>query len=182
MKVQELLKMYKNNPRIDIAKQLDVKKYTSIAYKREMAKLVLSNSISIVDGEVHIDSVERYILFTIAVIGMHTNLEFSYEDDNERTSIDDYDELCESGLLVKIINTFQEDYVACQEVLNMMTSDIMQDNLTIEKKIYKFLDYIQDILSDAINGVVEKLDTNLLNDLQLDKDDLHKIYDAIRNK
>ena len=99
MKISEFVEMYEQNPRIDIAKKLDVISYVSIASKREMSRLILDNCTTIVDGEVHIDSVERYILFTVAVISMHTNLEFSYDEDSEHSSIDDYDVLCKSGLL-----------------------------------------------------------------------------------
>lgn len=179
MKANELVEMYKKNPRIDIEKILEVKKYVSIAYKREMAKLILDNCTTIVDGEVHIDSVERYMLFTIAVIGLHTNLEFIHEEDDEYSVIDDYDLLCESGILVKIIETFKDDYASCQEILNMMTTDSLQDNMTIEKKLYQFLDAIQDILSGTIDGLVDKLD---IDNLQLDQDKLLKIYDLIEQK
>lgn len=182
MKINELVEMYKKNPRIDIAKQLEVQNYVSIALKREMARLVLDNCTYIVDDEIHIDSIERYILFTIAVIGMHTNLEFSYEEDSDTSTIDDYDILCESGLLVKIIDTFKDDYVSCQEILNMMTSDRLQDNMTIEKKLYKFLDGIQNMLSGAVDNLVENLDVDSLNELQLDKTNLSQLFELIGNK
>ena len=180
MKVNELIEMYKKNPRIDLSRQLEVQEYVSISLKRELARLVLDNCTTIVDDEIHIDSVERYILFTISVIGMHTNLEFA-ADDNE-SSIDDYDMLCESGLLVKIIETFKEDYAACQEILNMMTADIMQNNMTIEKKIYKFLDELQYIADVALNGLVEKIGLDSLDMSKLNQDDVLKLYDFIKNK
>lgn len=181
MKVQELVEKYKKNQRIDIAKELDVKAYVSIAFKREMAQLVLDNCSTVIDGEIHIDSVERYILFTIAVIGMHTNLEFTYEDDQEHSSIDDYDALCESGLLVKIIDTFKDDYASCQEILNMMTADKMQSSMTIEKKIGNFLDEIQGALGESLNKLVEKLNPDkLMGNLPIDQNKLLDLYSSIK--
>ena len=180
MKVIELVEMYEKNPRIDIAKKLEVIPYVSIEYKRELAKLVLDNCISIVDGEIHIDSVERYLLFTISVIGMHTNLEFSYEEDANGGVINDYDALCESGLLVKIIDTFKDDYASCQEILNMMTTDRLQGNMTIEKKIYQFLDAIQEIVANGVNNLTEKLDLDTLSGL--DQDKFMQLYNLIGNK
>ena len=177
MKVNELVEMYEKNPRIDIAKQLEVEKYVSIDLKRKLAELVLDNCTEVVDGEIHIDSVERYILFTIAVIGMHTNLEFSYDEDSDYGCIDEYDELCKSGLIVKIIDTFKDDYASCQEILNMMTADRLQNNMTIEKKIYKFLDMIQEILSGATDSLVEKLDVDALKNL--DQNKLMQLYNYI---
>ena len=43
MKIYELVEMYKKNPRINLEKELEVQKYISIAYKREMANLILDN-------------------------------------------------------------------------------------------------------------------------------------------
>ena len=183
MRVRELVEKYENNSRIDIAKEIDAQKYISVMYKQKIAELVLDNCIEIIDGEVHINSVDRYILFTITVIGAHTNLEFIYEDDDEGSVINDYDMLCESGLLVKIIDTFKDDYMACQEILNMMTTDRLQYNMTIEKKIYQFLDNIQYIFDDVMNIFSEKIDDDLLNTLgQINSNDLLKLRELIGRK
>lgn len=179
MKINELVEMYKKNPRIDLAKKLEVVPYVGVEYKRELARLVLDNCATFVDGEIHIDSVERYLLFTISVIGLHTNLEFSF-DDEESSVIDDYDALCESGLLVQIIDTFRDDYASCQEILNMMTADKLQDGMTIEKKIYQFLDSIAGALSDGVNNLTDKLNLDELGNI--DQNTLTKLYSAIVNK
>ena len=182
MKVNEFIEMYNKNSRIDIAKHLQVEKYVGIEYKRQMAELILDNCTTVVDGEVHIDSIERYLLFTIAVISMHTNLEFSNGEVDELSSIDDYDALCESGLLAKVIDTFQEDYMSCQEILNMMTADRLQNNMTIEKKLYKFLDEIQGIISNAVDVLTDNLDIDSLGDLPLDQEKLVQLYNLIENR
>lgn len=182
MKVNEFIEMYEKNPRIDISKTLEVVPYIGIEYKRELARLVIDNCTSVVDGEIRIDSVERYLLFTISVIGMHTNLEFSYDEESDGNSIYDYDALCESGLIGKVIDTFKDDYASCQEILNMMTADMLQYNMTIEKKLYKFIDAIQEIFSNAVDGMVEKLDVDSLGNLQLNQDKLIKLYNLIGNK
>lgn len=183
MKVQELVEKYKKNQRIDIAKEIDVRPYVGIEFKRHAAQLVLDNCTTVVDGEIHIDSVERYILFTIAVIGMHTNLEFSYEEDDERSATDDYDDLCKSGLLTKIIDTFKDDYAACQEVLNMMTADRMQYNMTIENKIGQFLDGVQNVIGGAIQDLVGKLNIDdLTKNLQIDQSALLELYNSVKEK
>jgi hypothetical protein len=180
MKIKQFVEMYKANQNINIEEQLEVIKYVSIVSKRELAKLVLENCTSMVDGEIHMDSVERYILFTIAVITMHTNLEFSDEENEEYDAIDSYDMLCEHGLLTKIIDTFADDYAACNEILNMMTADLMQDNMTVEKMLYKFLDGIQDTLDSAIYSLVDKFSPEMLGDLQLNQDNLSQLYKLLK--
>ena len=181
MKVNEFIEMYKKNARIDIANVLDVKKYIGIEYKKNIASLVLDNCTTVVDGEVNIDSVERYLLFTISVISAHTNLEFLYENDEDYSAIDCYDMLCASGLLVKIIDTFKDDYMACQEILNMMTSDRMNSHMTIEKKILNFIDGVQNILSDGISNLLNKINLDDLPDgLNIDKTKLLELYSSIK--
>ena len=181
MKVKEFVEMYKKNPRIDISKQLDVKQYVGIAFKREMAQLVLDNCTTIVDGEVHIDSLERYILFTLAVIGLHTNLEF-YDDNDDYSAIDDYDALCEAGLLIKIIDTFKQDYDACQEILNMVTADKLQDNITFEKKVYQFFDALQDILDNVATKFADEINFDFLEDGKIDQGKILELYDLLKTK
>lgn len=180
MKINEIVEKYNNNQRIDLAKLLDVKKYIGIEQKAYLAQLVLENCTEVVNNTIKINSLDRYILFTIAVIGMHTNLEFVDEDNTEYSVTDGYDILCESGLLVKIIDTFRDDYAACQEVLNMMTSDIMQNNITIEQKIGLFLDEIKDIASTAVEGLLDQLDLdNMVDGSQIDQGKLLKLFDFI---
>lgn len=177
MKINELVDMYEKNPRIDLAKKLEVVPYVGVEYKRELARLVLDNCTSVVDGEIHVDSVEKYLLFTISVIGLHTNLDFSFGDDTEDSVIDDYDALCKSGLLIKIIDTFKDDYASCQEILNMMTVDRLQNNMTIEKKIYKFLDSIADALAGGVTELTQKINLDGLN-----TDSLMQLVNLIGNK
>jgi hypothetical protein len=180
MKVQEFIEKYNANQRIDIAKALEVKKYVGIETKRMMAGLVLDNCMTVDNGEVYVDSLDRYILFTLAVIGIHTNLEFSTEDDDMNDAIEEYDALCESGLLVKVIDTFKDDYTSCQEILNMMTADRLQHSMTIEKKLGQFLDSIQNICGDAVNQLIAKLDINEIANMQLDTNNISELLNLIK--
>lgn len=164
MKINELLEMYKKNQMINLKNVLEVEEYIGTPLKRKMCDLVLDSCIEDVNGVLHIDSFDRYILFTIAVISMHTNLEFSIDADGV-TSIDEYDELNKIGLIDKIINTFKTDYEACKVMLDMLTNDRMKNQETLEKKIIQFLNGVaQDI--DSLNNLENKEDIlNLLESL-----------------
>ena len=164
MKINELLEMHKKNQMINLKNVLEVEEYISTPLKRKMCDLVLDSCIEDVNGVLHIDSFDRYILFTIAVISMHTNLEFSIDADGV-TSIDEYDELNKIGLIDKIISTFKTDYEACKVMLDMLTNDRMKNQETLEKKIIQFLNGIaQDI--DSLNNLENKEDIlNLLESL-----------------
>lgn len=179
MKINELVEKYNKNNRIDIAKEVESQPYIGIMQKRRLAELVLDSCTSEIDGKLYIDSVERYILFTIAIIESHTNLEFDYEDGNV---VDDYDQLCQHGLLVKIIDTFSDDYASCQEVLNMVTSDKAQENMTIEQIVYRFLDNAQSSLKSVIDTLAGQIDLDALKELPINSENLSVLRDFIDNK
>lgn len=175
MKINELVAKYEKNPRINLESELEVKKYINIGAKKKMADAVLSGSTQIVDGTVKFDTFTRYILFTIAVIEMHTNLEFGV--DGENTATDDYDILCESGLLDMIINTFERDYEMCQEVLKMVVRDMIQNKPTIEEIVSEFFNDIE----NKFEEIISKFDVDSINNVFQDQDGLKKIMEFVNN-
>lgn len=179
MKVNEFVEKFKKNKMLDIKKELEVKEYIGIAAKEELARVVLDNCTTEINNEIHINSLERYLLFIISVINIHTNLDFSDEDNS---ALDDYDALCENGLIDKIIGTFKEDYDACEIVLNMMTTDRLQSSMTIEKKIYSFFDNVSEIVQHATDSLLDIIKINANGEVGIDTDSLLDIYNAIAKK
>ena len=166
MKVNELVELYQKNKMIDLKKILEIKEYISIAYKQKIAELVLDECITEQNGNLYINSLSRYILFTMAVISIHTNLEFAYEDEGYNI-LDDFDALNKNHLLDKIIETFKDDYDACQIVLDMMTSDKIKNHETLEKKIISLLGSMPetfDKFQEIFNNIEDKSEVlDLLN-------------------
>lgn len=156
MKINELVEMYKKNRMVDLKNVLEVEEYISTPLKRKMCELILDSCIEDENGILHIDSLDRYLLFTIAVISMHTNLEFSIEE-NGITSIDEYDELNKLGLIEKILGTFEKDYETCKVMLDMLTSDRLKNQETLEKKIIKFINMASNEI-DSLNNLENKED------------------------
>lgn len=173
MKVREFVEKYNKNQRIDIAKELEVKQYLGIEQKRRIAGLVLDGCTSVENGRVHINSVDKYLLFTIATLSAYTNLEF------EEEAIVDYDALCESGVMVKIVDTFRTDYQECQVVLDMMTADLMNRNVTFDEAVVEFLNGLSITLQGAIESVVDKLD---LGELDITPDNLNTILNLLEGR
>ena len=149
MKIVELVEMYKKNKMVNLKNILEVEEYVSTPIKRNMCELVLDSCVENIDGVLRIDSLNRYLLFTIAVISVHTNLEFNIEE-NGTTSIEEYDELNKAGLIEKIIATFESDYEACKVMLDMLTNDRIKNQETLDKKILKFI--------NSISNEIDKLD------------------------
>ena len=116
------------------------------------------------------------MIFTITVLSTYTNLEF----EGNEIDLDAYDALCsypvgDSTLLDAIIKTFNKEYVRCNEILNMMTADLMAEN-NIEKQVGKFLSEITDKIDNLGGSFIDSL-SGLGEDLN--KLDINKITDVL---
>lgn len=152
-----------------LRKELEVKDYVPFAEKRELCERVLNAcNTKKGNGLVETDSVTRYIIFTISVISKYTNLEFSSGKDTEFDSLDEYDMLCQEGLLNYILDVIGEEYVTCNNILNMMMSDIVANNNTIENVIGNILGKIGESVDGLIDVLAEKVEDMELDLNQID--------------
>lgn len=157
MKVKELVEMYKKNQMLDLKKTLEVQEYISIALKKEIADVVLDATLIEVDGGLHVDSLQKYILFTIVSISAHTNLEFA-DDEDGTSAVEEFDILCETKLLNKIVDAFKDDYNECNIVLDMLYSDRIKNYQTLSKKINNLLNVVYPMLNDSFENIENKED------------------------
>ena len=151
-----------------LKKNLEIKTYVPFVEKRELCKEVIEASCSTKNGIVTVDSVSRYILFTIAILAKYTNLEFN--SDEKYDSLDEYDELCESGLLDAILDVIGDEYVKCNNLLNMMIKDVIDNNNTIEAVLTSFSNGVLTKVNDIADVVLEKIETMDLDLSQIDID------------
>lgn len=166
-----------------IKKELEVKSYVPFAEKRELCANVLNVCNTIGDsGLVKVDSVSRYIVFTLSVISKYTNIEFSSGEDIEFDSLDEYDMLCENHLLNPIIEVIGEEYMACNNMLNMMMADIEANNNTVEAVLGHTLGKITDSIDDFIDVLAEKVEEMDLDLSQIDIDKYKGLIDLLPTK
>ena len=166
-----------------IKKELKVQDYIPFAEKRELCENVL-NACNIYDdnGLVIVDSVSRYILFTVAVISKYTELEFSSGKDGESDSIDDYDMLCQENLLNPILEVIGEEYMTCNNILNMMMSDIVANHNTVESVLGNALGKVVTSIDGLINVLAEKVGSMELDLSQIDIDKYKGLIDLFTQK
>ena len=167
-----------------IKKELEVKDYIPFAEKRELCANVL-NACNTKDsnGLVKVDSVSRYILFTIAIISKYTTLEFSSgKDDEEFDSLDEYDMLCRANLLDPILEVIGAEYVTCNNILNMMMSDVVSNNNTIENVVGHTLGKISRSVDGLIGVLAEKVEDMELDFSQIDINKFEGLLDLIPKK
>ena len=163
-----------------INKELGVVDYVPFADKRELCKNVLDACCTKENGLVKVDSVTRYILFTIAVISQYTELEFNADEDYD--SLDEYDMLCESRLLNPILELIGDEYAACNNMLNMMLEDIIANNNTVEAVLGHTLGNVSDSLDGLIEVLAEKVENMELDLSQLNIEKYKGLFDLLPKK
>ena len=146
-----------------IRKTLEIKNYIPFTEKRELCTKVLEScNTTDESGLVKVDSISRYILFTIAVLAKYTNLELT-SDENE-DSIDKYDLLCQNDLLNPILDVIGAEYSTCNNMLNMMMADIVANNNNIENILGTTANHLMEMVdefAEVLSGKVESLDIDL---------------------
>ena len=122
-----------------IRKELEIKTYIPFIEKRQIAELVVSQNISVVDGIKKYDSINGYVGLIVASIAAHTNLVWSEDP------VADYDLLAESNLLQQIISEFQGSHEEIDILLKMALAMELEDN------------NIGLIIGRFLNGLINKL-------------------------
>ena len=162
-------------------KELNVKNYIPFADKRELCANVLDVCCTKDEGGlVKVDSVSRYIIFTISIISLYTDLEFNSGE--EYDSLDEYDMICEAGLLNPILALIGDEYATCNNMLNMMMDDIIANNNTVEAVLGHNLGKVSDSLDGLIETFAEKVEEMELDLSQIDLDKYKGLLDLLPKK
>lgn len=160
-----------------IKKTLEVKDYIPFAEKRELCASVIEASCNKKNSFVTVDSVSRYILFTIAMLTKYTNLEFNSDEGTD--SLDAYDMLCKDGLLDEILDVIGQEYVKCNNMLNMMVKDVIDNNNNIEVVVADFLGIILEKVDDFSSILSDKVSSMNLDLSQIDIDKIKPLLEKL---
>ncbi len=172
MFIKEFVEKYKNGEVQNLKETLAIRDYVSFAEKYDLCSSVLAecNTIDNKTGIVTVDSIMRHVVFTISILSLYTNLEFTSDENSEITSIDEYDMLCESKLLRPIIDEFAEEYAECENMLNTMQNDLIANSNTMVNVIGN--------LAKQLVGVVDSFSDTMKN-MNLDQVNIDKITDIL---
>lgn len=152
-----------------LKQELEIKDYVPFAEKRELcAKVINACNTRTDSGLVKVDSVSRYIIFTLSIISKYSNLEFSSGKDSEFDSLDEYDMLCQADLLNPILDVIGEEYATCNNILNMMMADVVANNNTVENVVGNVLGKLGISIDNLIDIIAEKVDELELDLNQID--------------
>ena len=100
---------------------LNVKSYLSIKDKKKLVNDIVDETVIYENGLIKFNGIDQFLCYTMRCIEAYTDLEI---DDLE----DDYDLLCSTGLLNKILRTFEEEYNSILSLLQMQCDYVLMDN------------------------------------------------------
>lgn len=167
MKIMEFIEAVKKdrNQSTNILRKIVKTRYIPVLEKRQLAELVYSNSTEIENGIVKVDSLSKYLIFTLLMLTSYTELEFSVDENGAATedAIREYDALCENGLINPIIAEFSEDYARANEILN----NVFQDNLAVNNTIEAVVGRVAVRLANTVDHLENAL-ANKVNDMNFD--------------
>lgn len=158
-----------------IAKTLEVKPYLSIKSKKNLIDDIINNCILFDEGIFKFNEIDKYITFTMMTIAAYTNLELSFDME------DDYDMLCEAKLLNAVIDTFAGEYENVKLLLQMKCDYILSGN-SIEAQCGKFLNAILEKVDDFASVLSDKIKDFDISKLPIGAEDLNKLMEFINSQ
>lgn len=155
-----------------IAKTIEVKTYLGIKEKRALIDSIINDCVIYEDGVLKFNEIDKYIVFTMMTIAAYTNLELSFDVE------DDYDTLCEAKLLNPVVETFAGEYENMKLLLAMQCDYILSAN-NIEAQLSRMLTNVLDKMDVFTNQLSSKLDNFSLDKLPIDMDSINKILEFV---
>lgn len=183
MKINEFIEAVKKSPNQAnaVCKKIVKTKYIPVLEKRQLAELVYENSTDMENGVVKVDSLSKYLIFTLLMLRKYTELEFTVDEKGAATeeAIKEYDALCENGLINKIIAEFEEDYVRANEIMNYVFQDNLAVNNTVEAVVGKAATALLNIVDGFANTLSNKVDEMNADLSNFDMDKLDNIMNLL---
>ena len=176
MKINEFIaKVGKIENTTVIKNALTIKEYLPFSEKKDLAKRIIARSIEEENGFVRIDEIDKYLIFTIAVLQAYTNLEF---DTNMNVAAEEYDLLAKGNKLGLIIDMFDSEYKIILDLVNMEANYVTQKNSTAYQMATLF-DGLNQTITKIGDALMYKIDNFDITDLGVSKNELGQLLDFV---
>lgn len=156
-----------------IKKTLEVKDYLPLQEKKDLISKIIDSSIIYENSMYKFDEIDKYVYLVMFSIVAYTNIELSDDIEN------DYDELCRSGLLTMIVDSFKDEYKSVMMLLDMQCNYILADN-ALGAKIGAFVESLSknlDSLATVLKTKVEKMNLDMSN---IDLDNVQSLLEKFK--
>lgn len=127
MKVKNFVAEYKkSNTKKNIIKNHVVKNYVPYIRKMDSCKEIIAKTLYQKKGEhifYHADTATRYILFSLSLIMLYTDIELS---DDKR--LEEFEQLEELNIFTELSEAIGKDYISYSTLLQGMIADEQENN------------------------------------------------------
>lgn len=150
MKVLELVNKF-NNEGFE-PNSLITRTYVPVIEKRRFALDVISACTDDIDDFVTVNKFMMNIYFDMNMLGVYTNLDIPNDFDE---MIDQYDMLCEYGIMNKFIDLFVDEYYETWNILEGELDLLLVQN-SVDAQIVKVANKVNkiiDVLGDKLNCI-----------------------------
>lgn len=156
-----------------IKKTLEVKEYLPLQEKRNLIAQIIDASIIYENSMYKFDEIDKYVHLVMLSIATYTNIELS--DDIE----DDYDELCRSGLLTMIVDSFKDEYKSVMMLLDMQCNYILADN-ALGAKFGTFIEGLSKNINSLADVLKTKIENINLDSLNMDLNNVQSLLEKFK--
>ena len=144
--IKELIQAVEKD--VNLTTILEIRTYIPIAEKRAILEAVLDKCFTVKDGVLTCDYVLKKLVFELAMIKYHTDLDINI------SSEDDYDEI--QSLIDTIRCDYLTDYKECQLLFEGMEQEL-RNQYSIESSIANLTNKLSNNIEGLINIVTEKI-------------------------
>lgn len=164
MLVEDFIKEL-NKQDMNLKEILEIRTYIPIAEKRAILETIVDRCFTIEDGVLTCDYILKKMMFELAMIKYHTNLEIDI------TSEEDYDEIQKTGIDFHCDYPF--DYGECQLLFDGIEKEL-RSQYSIEASVAQLSNKLSNDIEELVNTVAQKIDSFDMNKfgfegLELDK-------------
>lgn len=143
-----------------LKEKLVIAPYVKLEHKLNLCQSIVEASSHNKQGDLHIDSAARYILYIRCVIECYTNLTLN-DKAHDKSFIKEYDQLARNGLIDRIVKMIPKDEM---EELSMFLDMKVEDLFTneyetkafISKQADKFKKTFNELMPSIIDGISNK--------------------------
>lgn len=172
MTVKNFVERFKTED-VNLKTLLEIRTYIPIAEKRVILEGILDRCFTIEDSVLTCDYVLKKMMFELAMVKYHTNL------DIDITSEEDYDAIQMLwNTTVDFSNEYDRDSRECQSMLRGMEREL-RAQYSIESSISKLSHKLSDNIESVANLIAKKVDDFDMSKLGLDGLELNQLTNLL---
>lgn len=161
-----------NKQDINLKEMLEIRTYIPIAEKRVILETIVDRCFTIKDGVLTCDYILKKMMFELAMIKYHTNLEIDI------TSEEDYDEIQKTG--IDFHCEYPMDYSECYLLFDGIEKEL-RSQYSIEISVAQLSNKLSDGIEDVVNKITQKIENSDMSKFGFDSIELNR-FKKLLNK